>query len=175
MSQETATRLSNDLIAVLKLMHSLRQHAPRLHPGADAAAYPLLFNLTNQPLRVSVLAERVHSDVSTVSRQVTTLAAHGLVEKLPDPADRRAFLVRLTSLAEDLLDRVREQRGRWFAMVLDGWTEAEAADCVAVLERLTAGLTASRDRLVELDTHSSAPTLSVRAATPQPTSGKENP
>ena len=34
---------------------------------------------------MSLLAEHVYSDVSTVSRQVTTLVSHGLLEKVTDP------------------------------------------------------------------------------------------
>ena len=150
MSPETATRLGNDLITVVKLLHSLRQHAPRLHPGADPSAYPILFTLCAGPLRVSALADQVHSDVSTVSRQVSALVDHGLVTRLADPQDRRASVLSLTAEAQDLLERVRHQRGRWFSAVLADWTEDEARACIVSLERLRAGLAASRDHLADL-------------------------
>ena len=79
-SLETASRLSTDLVRVMKLFQSMRQHAPKLHPGVEPASYPILFNLVEEPRRVSLLADCIHSDVSTVSRQVTMLASYGLPE-----------------------------------------------------------------------------------------------
>ena len=98
-SHDTAAQLSHELVRLMKLFQSLRQHAPRLHPGVDTASYPILFNLHDGPRRVSDLAGCVHSDVSTVSRQVTGLVTHGLVEKVPDPQDGRAQVLSLTPRA----------------------------------------------------------------------------
>jgi predicted transcriptional regulator len=86
-NMETATRLSTELVRVMKLVQSMTQHAPKLHPGVEPASYPILFNLVEEPRRVFLLAECVHSDVSTVSRQVTMLASHGLLDKVAGPLD----------------------------------------------------------------------------------------
>ena len=80
--------LGDDLIRVVKLLHHVRQQAPRQHPQVDPMAYPLLFNLKVAPMRVSALAEAVHSDVSTVSRQVSTLVDLGFVVRGPGPRRR---------------------------------------------------------------------------------------
>ena len=101
-SHDTATHLSHELVRLMKLFQSLRQHAPRLHPGVDTASYPILFNLQDGPRRVSDLAGCVHSDVSTVSRQVSGLVTHALVEKVPDPQDGRAQVLSLTPSGRDL-------------------------------------------------------------------------
>src|SRR5918993_1164591 len=94
-SSPTAT-LGDDLVRVVKLLHHVRQQAPRQHPQVDPMAYPLLFNLQAGPMRVSALAEAIHSDVSTVSRQVSTLVDLGFVTRGPDPDDRRAQALALT-------------------------------------------------------------------------------
>ena len=57
------------------------------------------------PLRVSALAEVVHSDVSTVSRQVSTLVDLGFVIRGPDPDDGRAQALTLTDEGTALLHR----------------------------------------------------------------------
>ena len=117
LDRATAERVSLGLIRVMKLMQALRQHAPRQHPAVDTAAYPVLFTLAAEPQRVSGLAELVHSDVSTVSRQVSTLAAHGLLEKVSDPEDGRAQVVRLSTEGEALVARIQHTRNEWFAFV----------------------------------------------------------
>jgi DNA-binding MarR family transcriptional regulator len=111
----------------------------------DTAAYPVLFNLAAEPRRVSVLAECVHSDVSTVSRQVTTLVGHGLVEKLSDPDDGRAQVVRLSEEGESLLTEIQQQRNAWFADLMQDWTQAEADVFATHLERFVTSLEAARE------------------------------
>lgn len=142
-SHDTATRLSHDLIRLFKLFSHLRHNAPRPHPGMDPSAYPILFSLLEEPRRVSALAEVVHSDISTVSRQVSSLVGHELVEKVPDPLDGRASLLSLTEQGRWLLQQLQVQRGQWFRTVLSDWTEQEAQTFIAQLERLAAGLAAS--------------------------------
>ena len=142
----TAERVSVDLVRLVKLLKAIRQHAPRLHPAVDTMAHPLLFNLAQGERRVSALAECVHSDVSTTSRQVSTLVGHGLLEKVSDPGDRRAQVVRLSAEGHELLSRLREERVGWIQQLLDGWTTEEARDFASHLERFTAALERSRTR-----------------------------
>ena len=111
---DAAADLSLSLIRIMKLFQSMRHHAPRLHPAVEASAYPVLFNLHAGPKRVSELADCVHSDVSTVSRQATAIVSHGLAEKVTDPADGRAQVITLTPEGIALLERIKDQRARWF-------------------------------------------------------------
>jgi DNA-binding MarR family transcriptional regulator len=140
---ETAQRVSFGLIRLMKLMQAVRQHAPRIHPAVDATAYPVLFNLAAEPRRVSALADCVHSDVSTVSRQVSTLVGHGLLEKLSDPDDGRAQVVRLSDEGQALLADIAQQRTEWFRTLMDDWTPEQASEFAACLERFGAAVEAS--------------------------------
>ncbi len=133
----TANELADHLIGLIKLMHTVRQHVPRIHPAVDPIAYPLLFNLDREPRRVSGLADCVHSDVSTVSRQVSTLVTHGLIAKVPDPEDRRAQVLTLTEAGSDLLREVHAQRGLWFQSLLADWDENDVEQFTGYLARLS--------------------------------------
>jgi len=139
----TARRVSRDLIRFVKLLKAARAHAPRVHPEVEAAAYPALFNLAEGERRVSALAESIHSDISTTSRQVSTLAGHGLLEKLADPDDGRAQVVRLTAAGEELVATIHRQSAEWFQGLLDGWTVQEATEFADGLEHFIASLEAS--------------------------------
>ena len=142
--------LGDDLIRVVKLLHHVRQQAPRQHPQVDPMAYPLLFNLQGGPLRVSALAEVVHSDVSTVSRQVSTLVDLGFVTRGPDPDDGRAQALTLTDEGNDLLHRLRTMREQWLQGLLADW---DPDDVVAFSQHL---------RHFASDLEASLPTLSRR-------------
>jgi DNA-binding MarR family transcriptional regulator len=160
---DAAQRVSFGLIRLMKMLQAMRLHAPRLHPAVDTAAYPLLFNLAAEPRRVSALAECIHSDISTVSRQVSTLVGHGLLEKVSDPDDGRAQVVRLSAEGHDLLARIQEQRNEWFRTLLDDWSNEEAAEFAGYLERFGDRLEQSREQII-----------GRRTATTTPASREEN-
>ncbi|HEX7460843.1 MAG TPA: MarR family transcriptional regulator [Dermatophilaceae bacterium] len=146
-SLESATRLSTELVRVMKLFQSMRQHAPKLHPGVEAASYPILFNLIEEPRRVSLLADCIHSDVSTVSRQVSMLASHGLLDKVADPLDGRAYMVSLSAEGKDLVERLKTGRGEWFREMLHDWEPAEVDAFNDQLDRFARSFEASRDQV----------------------------
>ena len=143
-SLDTATRLNTDLVRVLKLFQSMRQHAPKLHPGVEPAAYPILFNLIDEPRRVSLLAVCVYSDVSTVSRQVTTLVSHGLLDKLADPHDGRAWVVSLSAEGAELVERLKTGRAEWFRETLKDWEPAQAEAFGDYLEKFASSFEVSK-------------------------------
>jgi DNA-binding MarR family transcriptional regulator len=143
-SLERATQLNIELVRVMKLFASMRQHAPKVHPGVEPGSYPILFNLVAGPQRVTLLAEHVYSDVSTVSRQVTTLVSHGLVEKVSDPRDGRACRVSLSTEGEALVERLKAIRGQWFQHLLQDWAPADAQAFGGYLERFATSVEASK-------------------------------
>ena len=105
--------------------------------GIEQAAYFLLACLvTEGPQRTTTLAEAVHSDTSTVSRQVGALVRHGLVERQADPADGRACLLAATPLGRRTFDQQHQARTAQVAGVLRHWTSEDLRTVAALLERL---------------------------------------
>ncbi|HMM95256.1 MarR family transcriptional regulator [Phycicoccus sp.] len=135
--------LGDELLRVVKLIHVARARAPRQHPLVDPMAYPLLFHLKRSTLRVSELADAVHSDVSTVSRQVSTLVDLGFVTREPDPDDGRAHVLAVTADGTALLTGIRESRDRWLQDLLADWTDDEVGSLTTALARLAADLETS--------------------------------
>jgi DNA-binding MarR family transcriptional regulator len=71
----------------------------RAEHGLGFDAYGVLITLVTAPdgrLTIGDLGDRRNLSPSGVSRAVDRLAADGLVERTPNPADLRSFLVRLT-------------------------------------------------------------------------------
>ena len=72
-------------------------------------------------MRPSALAERLHIAARSATEVVDALEARGLVERGPDPDDRRATLVAPTDAARAELaevDRVRHEQSERFLAVL---------------------------------------------------------
>jgi DNA-binding MarR family transcriptional regulator len=99
------------------------------------AAYGLLFQLAEQPRRAGALAEAVHADPSTVSRQVAQLVERRLVERQPDPADGRACVLAPTAAGLELMDTLRKRRDEHLAAVLSRWPEADVNQLGFLLDR----------------------------------------
>lgn len=57
-------------------------------------------------VRQNVLAERMGVEAMTLSGALDRLEAQDLIERLPDPTDRRAKLVHLTDKADTMLDQI---------------------------------------------------------------------
>ncbi|HWI34391.1 MAG TPA: MarR family transcriptional regulator [Lapillicoccus sp.] len=144
---ETAQALSNTLVRVMKIMSAMKHQAPRQHPAVDPSHYPVLFCLSGDPQRVSAVAESIHSDVSTVSRQVTHLVHHGLLDKIGDPDDRRAQLLSLSPSGREVIDKLVRGRGQWFGQLLASWTDDDVRAFDAYLTRFGDDLEAFKARV----------------------------
>lgn len=86
--------------------------------------------------RLSTLAERSGLRKQTIAYFVDYLEARGYVERVPDPTDRRAKLIRATERGHEA-DRVaREAIGR----IDDAWTDMLGRDSMAHLQDLLRSL-----------------------------------
>ena len=113
--------------------------ASQQRDGIEQAAYYLLAVLaTEGPQRTTALAEAVHSDTSTVSRQVGTLVRHGLVERQADPADGRACLLAATETGLTCFEQHRRARTEHMASALRQWSSEDLATVATLLDRLNA-------------------------------------
>lgn len=144
---ETAQTLSHTLVRVMKIMSAMKHQAPRQHPAVDPSHYPVLFCLSGTPLRVSAVADSIHSDVSTVSRQVSHLVQHGLLEKIGDPDDGRAQLLSLSPTGREVIDKLVRGRGQWFGQLLASWSDEDVRTFDAYLTRFGDDLEAFKARV----------------------------
>jgi DNA-binding MarR family transcriptional regulator len=92
----------------------------------------------NGPMRASGLADCLHSDPSTVSRQVAALVKDGLLERRADPEDGRASILVLTPRADDVIARHEQTRLEHFAAMLADWSDRDLRRFADLLARFTA-------------------------------------
>lgn len=105
--------------------------------GIEYSAYGLLARLVcDGPLRMTALAEAVHSDPSTVSRQTAALIRHGLVRRRADPVDGRASMLVPTEEGERVFEDNRRRHNENMARILSGWSQEEVRSLAVLLERL---------------------------------------
>ncbi|MGI8680511.1 MAG: MarR family winged helix-turn-helix transcriptional regulator [Jatrophihabitans sp.] len=100
------------------------------------------------PMRAGALADCVHSDPSTVSRQVAALVKDGLLERRADPDDGRASLLVCTPQADAVLCDHDELRINHFAQMLVGWSRDDVTQLSALLRRFTDAYDAANSELI---------------------------
>jgi DNA-binding MarR family transcriptional regulator len=105
----------------------------------DSATQALLLTVGGLgPMRASTLAASMQSDLSTISRQVATLVARGLLQRQADQHDGRASLLAVTDAGQAAIDRHERGRLAFFDSVFEGWDDAEMRQFARQLERFTA-------------------------------------
>ncbi|TLW93243.1 winged helix-turn-helix transcriptional regulator [Saccharomonospora piscinae] len=131
-------QLAAQLIRLVRLAHRAKAKITKAGPeGLESAAYAILFHLVEGgPQRASRLAETLHADISTISRQSSALVDHGLVERQADPEDRRASLLAATAEGLRVFEENRRHRNRWIAGVLADWPEEDRRTLNVLLARL---------------------------------------
>ena len=139
--QDGDGELGHELIRFARVMHVIKGEMGRLLPsGLDPAAAQLLAWLVKQgPSRQNELADSTYLDPSTVSRRITQLVTHGLVERRADPADGRAVLLAPTQHGTEVFGRLRDHREQLVQKVLAGWDPAEVAELRRLMAKVNDG------------------------------------
>jgi DNA-binding MarR family transcriptional regulator len=117
--------------------------------GIESAAYAVLAcSVVAGPQRLTTLAEMVHADPSTVSRQTAALVRHGLLERRADPADGRASLLVATPEGRRVFEDNKQLRSRILAKALGRWSVTDLATLTVLLERLNTDLEGGVDTFI---------------------------
>jgi DNA-binding MarR family transcriptional regulator len=112
--------------------------------GVTGPQWRVLAALNYRPgITQAVLAGLLDVEAITVGRMIDRLQKAGLVERRPAPTDRRAWLLFITPVAEELLGQLQNVAEGVMAEILANFAPAEFEQLVNLLNRL-------RDNLVDV-------------------------
>lgn len=173
---DAADAVGRQMLRLLKLVHRVNMHAlANDEDGMETAAYRLLAQLaTEGPARTTVLAEAVHTDASTVSRQTTALVKAGLLERTPDPADGRACVLAATPEGIRVFEHNRRNRDTHIAQMLAGWGADDLAQLVELLDKFNTDFEIYRPVLLGLGKKNVSPRADTDAHTGDLHEGEKN-
>ncbi|MFO1319340.1 MAG: MarR family transcriptional regulator [Burkholderiales bacterium] len=120
--------------------------------GISLARFDLMAQLDRDPegLKMGELSRRMMVSGGNVTGLTDELEKEGLVARLDDPADRRAYTVKLTAEGRSRFRRMAEVHERWVIELFDGLTGAEKAQTYRLLAKL-------REHLAAADPPAAAP------------------
>ena len=139
---ETILALEHEMsVLIRRLRRRIAERARLVHPELAPVAYSMLVALHDGGAqRASSLVELFAIDKGAVSRQVQALLELGLIERTPDPDDRRAAILEITPLGRERLDAVAAQRRVEVREKLGDWSESDLRGFVEVMTRYNTAL-----------------------------------
>ena len=144
---------------VARLLRVDADKRARAH-GMTRAQWGILIWLERQPgLSQKELSEILEVEPITVARLIDRLEARGMVERRPDPKDRRIWRLHLSPPAHPVLREIDRQRTQMRSLVTEGLDEA-------TIETMTEALLTMKTTL----THEAHP---ARRFTPVETEARE--
>ena len=108
--------------------------------------------------RQNELAADLCVSQSSLSRQMSDLVDAGYVERSSDPADKRAFRIRVSEAGHEVLEETKQRRAARLRSMLEDWSQEEAAAALSSLKRLNETFSAT--------IHREASPASLRTALP---------
>ena len=129
-------------LVLAKAAHVLETHAARSIAGlgmctSDFGALELLLHKGPQP--VNALGRRLLLTSGSMTADVDRLERRGLVGRRPDPADRVARVVFLTSEGRALIRKAFERHAADMERAASALTPAERAELTRLLKKLGKG------------------------------------
>ncbi|QMU66994.1 MarR family winged helix-turn-helix transcriptional regulator [Streptacidiphilus sp. P02-A3a] len=155
-----ATAMGDEMTRFIRLVNATKHRLRDVPGGGDRI---LLGRLVHEgPRRATDLAAETFLDLSTVSRQVKCLIDRGLVERRPDPEDRRGALLSATDAGAEAYQHHRSQRNEHLARIFDAWPPEDRHQLVRLFGRFNDDLAEHYHQL--FDGHPGAIPSSAAAA-----------
>jgi Transcriptional regulators len=117
---------------------------------SEARLKPLGFGVGHLPVLVALqsgvantqrdLARFARIEQPPMAQMLARMERDGLIERMPDPADGRSSLVTLTTTAKRRLPKATATLFQGNREALDGFSDEEAAQFIALLKRVQANL-----------------------------------
>ena len=129
---------------VARLMRTLADARARAH-GMTRAQWMILVRLERQPgMSQNELAALIEVEPITVARLVDRLEARGMVERRPDPADRRIWRLHLKPEAQPMLKEIAKARAELNAMMIADISPSDLETVIDCLLRMKTNMTDTR-------------------------------
>lgn len=111
---------------------------------AGAVMLQFMEDSETQGCHLSELAHKLGIEAPSVTRKVQQLERYGLLRRVPDPEDRRAYVLETTKSGRKILSQLHQAKHAMFAEVLAGWPAEDRHSFAKLFYRLAQDLTTVR-------------------------------
>jgi DNA-binding MarR family transcriptional regulator len=145
----STTAEADQLMEAIRLLvrrFSLAERADVACCGMTVAQAATLEALSDDGLRLGELGQRLGIAPSTLSRNIDRLVDRGLVQRGPDPNDRRAQRAELTAEGRKAATAVRRHESEFARDILDRLPDGSIADTLAAVDNILSAVRAATER-----------------------------
>lgn len=129
---------------IARMVRTLADARARDH-GMTRAQWMILVRLDRQAgMSQNELASLIEVEPITVGRLIDRLERRGMVERCPDPADRRIWRLRLTPAAQPMLKKIAKARAELNEILTAGVAQKDLQTVVDCLSQMKTNMTGSR-------------------------------
>jgi DNA-binding MarR family transcriptional regulator len=129
--------------AIVRTARRLRQEAAAETTGLTPTSVAALATIERHgPITPSEIAEIERVKRPTITRTLGCLEREGLIDRAPDPGDRRSALVSVNGAGRERLRRLRKRKNAYLARRMRDLTEEEVETlerAAEILERMREG------------------------------------
>jgi DNA-binding MarR family transcriptional regulator len=129
--------------AIVRTARRLRQEAAAETTGLTPTSVAALATIERHgPITPSEIAEIERVKRPTITRTLGCLEREGLIDRAPDPEDRRSALVSVNGAGRERLRRLRKRKNAYLARRMRDLTEEEVETlerAAEILERMREG------------------------------------
>jgi DNA-binding MarR family transcriptional regulator len=145
-SDTLALRLWLRMMACTNLIEGEIRSRLRRQFDITLPRFDLMAQLERVPggLKMGELSKRMMVTGGNVTGITDQLVAEGLVVREDNPADRRAYIVKLTPEGRRVFKKMADAHRQWIAELFDGISERERGELHALLAALKQQLTAPK-------------------------------
>lgn len=136
------------LLTCTRLIETAVRAQMRATFGTTLPRFDLLAQLDRAPegLAMSELSSRLMVTNGNVTGLTDALVREGLVERTPDPKDRRSLRIRLTEAGKREFDAMTPAHALWIDRLMAGLSHAEMTQLLELLGKLKRSASGERDR-----------------------------
>ena len=133
-----ALRLWLRLLTCTQLLERHMRNLLRMRFATTLPRFDLMSRLERYPggLKMKELSHHLMVSGGNVTGIVDQLAKEKLVERLPEPGDRRALRVRLTRAGYEVFGKMARAHEEWIISVLSGLSRKEHAELFRLLAKV---------------------------------------
>lgn len=133
-----ALRIWLRLLTCTQLLERHVRNRLRLGFGTTLPRFDLMSQLERYPkgLKMRELSQHLMVTGGNVTGIVDQLVKEKLVERLPEPGDRRAFRIRLTRAGDRAFAEMARAHENWIISILSGLTRKEHAELFRLLAKV---------------------------------------
>ncbi|MDB5585862.1 MAG: MarR family transcriptional regulator [Devosia sp.] len=143
--------ISKLIFSVTKQMRRVFEQQARLQDMTLPQWRALGQLVQSNGLSQAALSALIETDQMTTSKILRLLETRGLIERLPDPADSRAKIVRATPPVTAMVEAMKAVAGELHETMLEGISEADRQVLVRSLNKIFDNLTSQSDRQKDAD------------------------